>query len=166
MVAIMAAGARVELNLCTPSCKRRSMKAPIFRGQGQYLMNITLGTPPFTLPVIFDVGSGVTWVQSTPCVECCEQDYPLYDRSKSSSYKPVGCSTKTCKYDGYQTKCVNASCVYAVGYADNSYSVGKVGTEYFTFVGTDDDLKAGMVEMSFDVGLQNDGTFDLLRSAA
>ncbi|KAJ8484878.1 hypothetical protein OPV22_017363 [Ensete ventricosum] len=136
-----------------------SVEAPIFRGTSQYLMNLTLGTPPVTIPVTFDTGSGVTWVQSTPCVKCHEQNYPLYDRSKSSSYKPVDCSSKTCKYDGYRTKCINGSCAYVVAYADNSYSIGVVGTEYFTFAGTDDDPKKGMVEMSFGVGLENDGIF-------
>ncbi|CAN1245121.1 Aspartic proteinase CDR1 [Linum grandiflorum] len=52
-------------------------------------MNISLGTPPFSIVAIADTGSDIIWTQCKPCVGCYKQDAPLFDPKSSSTYKTV-----------------------------------------------------------------------------
>ncbi|CAN1245125.1 Aspartic proteinase CDR1 [Linum grandiflorum] len=56
-------------------------------------MNISLGTPPFSIVAIADTGSDIIWTQCKPCVGCYKQDAPLFDPKSSSTYKTVSCSS-------------------------------------------------------------------------
>ncbi|KAK6243643.1 hypothetical protein QUC31_010052 [Theobroma cacao] len=53
----------------------------------EYLMNISIGTPPFEILAITDTGSDLTWTQCEPCPECYKQDAPLFNPKSSSTYK-------------------------------------------------------------------------------
>ncbi|CAN1794008.1 Aspartic proteinase CDR1 [Linum perenne] len=56
---------------------------------GEYLVNISLGTPPFPIVAIADTGSDIIWTQCKPCANCYKQDAPLFDPKSSSTYKTV-----------------------------------------------------------------------------
>ncbi|CAI0433718.1 unnamed protein product [Linum tenue] len=56
---------------------------------GEYLMNISIGTPPFPILAVADTGSDVVWTQCKPCSSCYDQDAPIFDPAASSSYKTV-----------------------------------------------------------------------------
>ncbi|KAG2314960.1 hypothetical protein Bca52824_018082 [Brassica carinata] len=63
---------------------------------GEYLMNISLGTPPFPIMAIADTGSDLLWTQCKPCDDCYTQDDPLFDPKASSTYKDISCSSRQC----------------------------------------------------------------------
>ncbi|KAL1535874.1 cathepsin D [Salvia divinorum] len=100
---------------------------------GEYLMRFSLGTPKVETLAIADTGSDLTWIQCAPCQKCFKQKAPIFDPSKSSTYKPVPCSSATCK-SVRSTSCgvAKATCNYSVQYGDRSYSRGDLATETLT----------------------------------
>ncbi|AEC08069.1 unnamed protein product [Arabidopsis thaliana] len=87
-----------------------------------YLMKLQVGTPPFEIQAIIDTGSEITWTQCLPCVHCYEQNAPIFDPSKSSTFKEKRC-------DGH-------SCPYEVDYFDHTYTMGTLATETITLHST------------------------------
>ncbi|KAI3961871.1 hypothetical protein MKW98_022076 [Papaver atlanticum] len=63
---------------------------------GDYLMNISIGTPPRQLLVSIDTGSIIIWLQCKPCEDFYEQNEPLFDPKESSSYKSIHFLTPVC----------------------------------------------------------------------
>ena len=74
-----------------------ALSSPVSSGSGDYLMEISLGTPAQKFTVIMDTGSDLCWVQCLPCTNCFEQTGPQFDPTKSSTYKNSGCSDSMCK---------------------------------------------------------------------
>lgn len=106
-------------------------KFPESAGVGEFLVPIYLGTPPQKASIIIDSASDITWVQSQPCFYCYPQVDPIFDPSKSSTYKRLACSTYYC--EELVTQCPSsASCVYAIHYGDGSDSEGYLSTESIT----------------------------------
>ncbi|RZC81103.1 hypothetical protein C5167_043673 [Papaver somniferum] len=103
---------------------------------GDYLMNISIGTPPRQLLVSTDTGSSITWVQCKPCQDCYEQNEPLFDPKESSSYKNIHCMTPVCFKLGKSMACENKLCKYDIGYGDKSSSTGHLAFETLTFDST------------------------------
>ncbi|CAN1233765.1 Aspartic proteinase CDR1 [Linum perenne] len=56
---------------------------------GEYLMNISIGTPPFQILGILDTGSDITWTQCKPCSKCYTQKGALFNPTFSTTYKTV-----------------------------------------------------------------------------
>ncbi|PKI78331.1 hypothetical protein CRG98_001274 [Punica granatum] len=71
---------------------------------GEYLMNISIGTPPFQILGTADTGSDLIWTQCEPCTNCFQQVDPLFDPQKSSTYRDVSCTSSTCSSLG-STSC-------------------------------------------------------------
>ncbi|ESQ51328.1 hypothetical protein EUTSA_v10017848mg [Eutrema salsugineum] len=84
-----------------------------------------MGTPPVEIEAVLDTGSELIWTQCLPCLNCYNQPDPLFDPSKSSTYKE-----KRCEYGPDQT------CPYDMNYADGSYSKGTLATETVTIQST------------------------------
>ncbi|OAY63343.1 Aspartic proteinase nepenthesin-2 [Ananas comosus] len=104
-------------------------------GSYEYLMELSIGTPPVPLSSMMDTGSNLIWTQCKPCVRCFKQPTPMYDRTESSTFSQLGCTTPQCidlsKYT--PTNCTQSACQYSYGYADGSYTNGVLATETFTF---------------------------------
>ncbi|CAN8302655.1 unnamed protein product [Cochlearia groenlandica] len=84
-----------------------------------YLMKLQIGTPPFEIEAVIDTGSNVVWSQCLPCISCYDQLNPIFDPSKSSTFK--------------ENKCHGGEpCPYEIVYADQTYSVGIYGTDTIT----------------------------------
>ncbi|XP_049376762.1 aspartic proteinase CDR1-like [Solanum stenotomum] len=64
---------------------------------GEYLMKISIGTPPIDNLVIVDTSSDLTWTQCKPCVDCFKQLGPIFNPKNSTSYKTIGCNNKLCQ---------------------------------------------------------------------
>ncbi|KAF5206231.1 Aspartyl protease family protein, partial [Thalictrum thalictroides] len=128
-------------------------------GTGNFYVTVGFGTPKTDLPVIFDTGSDLTWIQCQPCVgSCYQQRDPIFDPSKSSTYSNISCSSPSCTELSSGTssspRCSNSACVYTIMYGDQSYSVGFFGTETLTVTPYDIFPK-----FEFGCGQNNDGLF-------
>ncbi|PIM98938.1 Aspartyl protease [Handroanthus impetiginosus] len=58
-----------------------SFCAPLFT------TDIGIGTPATKTTLVFNTAAPLTWTQWQPCVYCFKQDQPVFDPSKSSSFK-------------------------------------------------------------------------------
>jgi cathepsin D len=56
----------------------------------QYVGEITIGTPPQVIPVIFDTGSANLWVTSSLCKSYSCSSHTSFNRNKSSTWKHKG----------------------------------------------------------------------------
>ncbi|XP_055819386.1 aspartic proteinase CDR1-like [Solanum dulcamara] len=142
----------------------QAIQSNIIPDQGDYLMKISLGTPPRETFVVADTGSELTWIQCKPCTHCYKQILPFFDPQKSSTYKIIGCHSKECELVRDPT-CVRKNvCEYEVRYGDNSHSIGDVASETFTFASTTSKTKKVHSNISiphviFGCGHDNGGTF-------
>ncbi|KAH9611990.1 hypothetical protein KSS87_007152 [Heliosperma pusillum] len=132
-------------------------QASVVPAGGEYLMNISIGTPPVRMLGIADTGSDLTWTQCKPCVQCYHQSLPIFDPNKSSSYNPVPCGSPTCYTNLASRTCDSAgTCSYYYSYGDKSYTNGVLATEVITF-GPHTPPFPGV---SIGCGHENDGTFN------
>ncbi|CAL5199743.1 unnamed protein product [Lathyrus oleraceus] len=100
---------------------------------GEYLMNYSVGTPPFNVYGFFDTGSNLMWVQCKPCNICYNQTSPIFNPSKSSSYQNILCSSRTCK-SVEATSCSydRDACKYTVDYGRGTKTQGDLSVETLT----------------------------------
>ncbi|KAL1547479.1 aspartic proteinase CDR1-like [Salvia divinorum] len=101
----------------------------IFSDKGEYLMKLSIGTPPVETLAVVDTGSDLVWIQCKPCTECFRQKAPLFQPKLSSTYKPTGCTSAPCNALHGRTSCLQDSCRYTIGYGDKSFSNGYLATE-------------------------------------
>lgn len=105
---------------------------------------MALGTPAKSLTLVFDTGSDLTWTQCEPCARSCyEQQDPIFDPSKSTSYSNISCSSSQCSSlpsaTGNKPGCIasTSTCLYGIQYGDQSFSVGYFSKEKLTLSPTD-----------------------------
>ncbi|KAJ4903165.1 Eukaryotic aspartyl protease family protein [Raphanus sativus] len=91
----------------------------------EYLMKLQIGTPPVEIEAVLDTGSEHVWTQCLPCLNCYKQRNPIFDPSKSSTYKQKQCNTPN-----------DPSCDYELIYGDKSYSKGSFASETVTLKST------------------------------
>ncbi|KAM3270774.1 aspartic proteinase CDR1-like [Capsicum chacoense] len=82
-----------------------SIQSTVIPTRGEFLMKISVGTPPVDTLVIVDTGSDLTWTQCEPCVKCFKQVIPIFNPKSSSSYKTVSCTDKLCREVSKPIKC-------------------------------------------------------------
>ncbi|XP_038876324.1 aspartic proteinase CDR1-like [Benincasa hispida] len=134
--------------------------APIYNYRGQYLMKISLGTPPFSIIAVADTGSDVIWTQCEPCPNCYEQSAPMFNPSKSTTYKNVPCSSPICSYAGEDSSCsAHSECLYSISYGDRSHSQGDFAVDTVT-MGSTSGSPVTFPHMAIGCGHDNAGTFD------
>ncbi|KAF9601418.1 hypothetical protein IFM89_019691 [Coptis chinensis] len=98
-------------------------------GTGNYYVTVGIGTPKRDLPLVFDTGSDLTWIQCQPCLGgCYPQTDPKFEPLNSSSYSNITCNSTECiqleSGTGNAPRCRASTCVYSITYGDNSYSQG------------------------------------------
>ncbi|CAK8561068.1 unnamed protein product [Lathyrus sativus] len=107
-------------------------KSTVIHDNGEYLMAYSIGTPPFSVYGIVDTGSDIVWLQCKPCEDCYNQTTPIFNPSKSSSYKNIPCPSKLCQ-SVRDTSCNEQNfCEYAIKYGDKSHSRGDLSLETLT----------------------------------
>jgi len=114
------------------------IEAPVNAGKGvnaengEFVMNMAIGTPPSSFSAILDSGSDLIWTQCKPCRHCYNQTIPMYDPSLSSTYRRVPCKNPLCYRSGFSFCKNNSRCVYGYYYADADYTRGTLSYETFT----------------------------------
>ncbi|CAG7889368.1 unnamed protein product [Brassica rapa] len=89
--------------------------ADTFSDSSEYFMKLQIGTPPIQIEAILDTGSSRIWTNCLPCGNCFKQSGPVFDPSKSSTYKDKICDGSPCSYETI--------------YEDQSYTKGTIATE-------------------------------------
>ncbi|XP_072992925.1 aspartic proteinase nepenthesin-1 [Typha latifolia] len=110
------------------------VQSPVHAGNGEYLMDLAIGTPSLPFSAILDTGSDLIWTQCKPCVECFTQTTPLFDPSSSSSYKTLPCTSNLC--EALPISSCKSKCEYLYTYGDTSSTQGVLASETLTFGST------------------------------
>lgn len=143
------------------SVSTNAAEATIIANGAEYLMEFSLGTPPVKILAIADTGSDLIWTQCKPCTRCYTQNDPLFDSSKSSTYKKVSCPTSLCT-SLYGTACSSSGskpvCKYSASYGDGSFSNGDIATETLTLSSTSSSSVV-LPEIIIGCGHNNSGSF-------
>ncbi|KAK8624702.1 hypothetical protein V6N13_089590 [Hibiscus sabdariffa] len=124
------------------SVSTKAVEAEIIVDSGEYLLNISLGTPGFDVVAIADTGSDLIWTQCKSCSQCFKQDAPLFDPSKSSTYRKISCAARQCAGVG-GSSCTND---------------GHVASETLT-LGSTTGRPVALPKTVIGCGLSNGGTF-------
>ncbi|KAH7525220.1 hypothetical protein FEM48_Zijuj06G0202000 [Ziziphus jujuba var. spinosa] len=118
------------------SSEEAAAEAGVLYGKGEYLMNISIGTPPVRVIGIIDTGSDLVWTQCKPCLNCFPQKDPLFDPSSSSTNRVLSCDSKPCKFIREDTSCSSSPagkfCNYTYTYGDGSFTTGNLSTDTLT----------------------------------
>ncbi|KZV47579.1 Eukaryotic aspartyl protease family protein [Dorcoceras hygrometricum] len=127
-----------------------SVEAPVHAGNGEFLMELSIGSPPVSYSAILDTGSDLIWTQCKPCTQCFDQPSPLFDPKKSSSFSKLPCSSGLCSALPVSS-CSDGNCEYIYTYGDTSSTQGFMATETFTFG------NVSVPNIGFGCGLDNEG---------
>lgn len=132
------------------------LEVPVHAGNGEFLMDLAIGTPALSYAAIVDTGSDLVWTQCKPCVDCFKQSTPVFDPSSSSTYAALPCSSSLCA-DLPTSTCTSSSkqCGYTYTYGDASYTQGVLATETFTL--GKDKGKEKLPGVAFGCGDTNEG---------
>ncbi|KAA0039978.1 aspartic proteinase CDR1-like [Cucumis melo var. makuwa] len=152
---------RRSISRNTAGVVTNTVEAPIFNNRGEYLMKLSLGTPPFPIIAVADTGSDIIWTQCEPCIDCYKQDAPMFNPSKSTTYSKVSCSSPICSFTGDDRRsCSSTSeCMYSISYGDNSHSEGDFALDTLSMDSTSGRLVA-FPRTAIGCGHDNSGTFD------
>lgn len=134
-----------------------TVESEIFNNQGEYLMKISLGTPAFEILAIADTGSDLIWTKCRPCVECYQEDAPIFNPKASSTYRDLSCSTRQCRSLS-ERKCKRNQCHYSYSYGDGSFTVGNLAAETIT-LGSTSGRPVALAKSVFGCGHNNSGAF-------
>ncbi|KAL7199872.1 hypothetical protein ACSBR2_022057 [Camellia fascicularis] len=125
-------------------------------------MKLSIGTPPVPLFGIVDTGSDLTWTQCKPCTQCFKHKLPYFDPKHSSTYKELSCLSQFCEVLGSAdpSTCTgnDSICQYSISYGDNSFSIGHLAAETFTFESSTPRRAAPIPNMVFGCGHNDKGS--------
>ncbi|KAH1217518.1 Aspartic proteinase CDR1 [Glycine max] len=113
-----------------------SPKTTVISALGEYLMSYSVGTPSLQVFGIVDTGSDIIWLQCQPCKKCYKQTTPIFDSSKSQTYKTLPCPSNTCQSVQGTSCSSRKNCLYSIDYADGSHSQGDLSVETLTLGST------------------------------
>ncbi|KAK2658581.1 hypothetical protein Ddye_005114 [Dipteronia dyeriana] len=117
------------------------VELPLQERSGNFVVKVGFGTPKRDLTLMFDTGSYMTWIQRQPCDNCYEQEEPIFDPSKSSTFSNAPCRSQICLD-------------YSITYHDNSYSNGNYAQYTLTLSST-----TVFHDFVFGCGRKNSATF-------
>ncbi|CAM6089608.1 unnamed protein product [Calypogeia fissa] len=132
------------------------VSSPVISEQGQYVMQISAGTPSRTFKAFVDTGSDLIWLQCKPCTYCYPEPDPLYDPTASSSYMPMSCNATLCTDLPNPFCSANNTCFYTYNYGDGSFTKGSMAFETFSLPSTTGSQKA-FTSVGFGCGNDNEG---------
>lgn len=129
--------------------------ADVLPSGGEFLVKLSVGTPPFEVSGILDTTSALSWTQCVPCTNCFPQKQPLFTPNKSSSYKVVAGNSKSCKsLGGTPSTSGDNSCRYSLSYQVKHHSRGVLSSDTITMK-TTSGAPASLPNMVFGCGYDN-----------
>lgn len=138
--------------LAANSGSSEAVEAPVNAGSGEFLMKLSIGTPPNAFSAIVDTGSDLIWTQCLPCETCFDQPTPIFNPKKSSSFSKLSCSSQLCAALPQST--CSDGCEYFYAYGDYSSTEGVLASETFTF---GDESEVSVHGIGFGCGGDNQG---------
>jgi hypothetical protein len=63
----------------------------------EYLVHLSIGTPPQPVHLSLDTGSDLVWTQCQPCQACFDQALPYFDPFDSSTFSVLPCHQPMCQ---------------------------------------------------------------------
>ncbi|KAM7511066.1 hypothetical protein LguiB_009941 [Lonicera macranthoides] len=132
-----------------------NITAPVRAGDGEFLMNLSIGTPAKPFSAIMDTGSDLIWTQCSPCTKCFNQPTPVFDPKNSSTSSNITCDSELCTNLNI-FKCDNG-CNYLYTYGDESSTQGYMAMETFTFSGGLGQQPVSVPKLGFGCGVINLG---------
>ncbi|TVU09985.1 hypothetical protein EJB05_43486, partial [Eragrostis curvula] len=151
---IAGASAAVTTSLSTKAAVTLPTRRGASLGTNNYVFSVGLGTPARTFWVELDTGSDLSWVQCKPCNDCYEQQDPLFDPARSSTFSAVPCGARECQELDSRTCSRDNTCRYEYDYADFSRTDGKLVRDRLTLAASHE--IPGFV---FGCGDDDNGTF-------
>ncbi|RZC54199.1 hypothetical protein C5167_013063 [Papaver somniferum] len=136
-----------------------AIKSQVHTGSGEFLMSLSIGTPPTSYLAIMDTGSDLIWTQCKPCTECYKQPTPIFDPSTSSSFSKLSCTNTLCRALT-ASMCSDNACEYLYAYGDDSTTQGIMASETFTFgdpSSKDKSASISIPNVGFGCGNDNEG---------
>lgn len=107
--------------------------ADLLAYNGEFLMKLSVGTPPVEVIGILDTSSVLSWTQCAPCDHCFPQKQPLFTPRKSSTYKVVPGNSKPCKsLGGKPSTSGDNTCRYSLFYLLRYHSRGVISSDTVT----------------------------------
>uniref|UniRef100_A0A0D3GRX9 Peptidase A1 domain-containing protein n=1 Tax=Oryza barthii TaxID=65489 RepID=A0A0D3GRX9_9ORYZ len=107
-----------------------SFQALLANRDGGYNMNLSIGTPPLTFPLLADTGSDLIWTQCAPCTKCFQQPTPPFQPGSSSTFSKLPCTSSFCQSVPSSARACNATvCVYSNYTYGSGYTAGYLATE-------------------------------------
>ncbi|KAF8403689.1 hypothetical protein HHK36_011793 [Tetracentron sinense] len=136
------------------------VQAPVRPYSGVYVLSYYIGTPATETFAIVDTASDLIWLQCLPCVECYKQIDPIFDPTKSSSYRKIQCSEPECHaIPTTNCKTDKEDCLYGLVYQDTSSSQGVLSSETMIF-GNTPSGNYTLLNIAFGCGHNNSETGD------
>lgn len=135
-----------------------TFESPLSATVAEYVMSLSLGTPPQKFDVVVDTGSDLVWVQCNPCLQCFQQADAVFNPAQSSSYRSLTCSDTICSALGGNLESCSPNCHYTYAYGDQSSTRGDFSTETVTLSTTSGSTQA-ILNFAFGCGHINQGTF-------
>lgn len=134
---------------------RINAREPVEPNQGEYLIELEIGTPGQAVLLTLDTGSDLIWTQCQPCLICFNQSFPLYNPSVSSTYYKYPCSGTLC--NALSLNACHEECMYGYGYGDNSTTFGILSSDSFTLGSSGNTVTVRNI--GFGCGVLNQGIF-------
>ncbi|XP_030471698.2 aspartic proteinase nepenthesin-1 [Syzygium oleosum] len=128
------------------------LESPVHAGNGEFLMQLSMGTPPYSFSAIVDTGSDLIWTQCKPCRQCFDQSTPIFDPKKSSTFSKLTCTSQLCEVLP-TSSCGSDGCEYLYTYGDYSSTQGILASETFTFADS-----VSIPKVGFGCGEDNEGS--------
>lgn len=137
----------------------RDVETPVHAGNGEFLMQIGIGSPPLTYNAIVDTGSDLIWTQCQPCSKCYQQPGQIFNPSRSRTFSKASCDSTFCQ--ALPDSDCNPDCEYQYQYGDSSFTTGVLAFETFTLETTTSLLKkpksVPLPRLAFGCGHDNEG---------
>ncbi|KMT07296.1 hypothetical protein BVRB_6g149250 [Beta vulgaris subsp. vulgaris] len=136
----------------------------IVPNQGDFLMQISVGTPPVQLVAAAVTGTDLTWFQCKPCILCYQQNTSSFDPASSITYQNLPCDAQHCS--SLDTTHINCDpkenlCRYWYTYGNaTAITEGVMGSDSFFFTNSDGDETVAYTSIAFGCGYQQNGYFD------